>query len=109
MDNRFIERGNKMWEGSRIMLTEHVEALRERKRRLKEDPKPSPSEEDFNMMGENASHSLNQKVPVVVTHWENGYYKNEEGIVERIDNQLLQIKINAELIKIELIKSIDII
>jgi hypothetical protein len=44
---------------------------------------------------------------VKLTHWHEGYYTDVIGIIDKIDTQLKQVKINDTWIKINLIKVIE--
>lgn len=103
----YIKRGNLMWEGSRMMLPEHVAALRHRNKSAKQAPPPDLTDEDVTEMGIVASESLQHKIPVLVRHWKDGYTLEKIGTIESIDKQLLQIKINGTLITVAHLFSIE--
>ncbi|MCR6095505.1 YolD-like family protein [Salipaludibacillus agaradhaerens] len=103
----FLRRGNLMWEGSRMMLPEHIQALREYDREKAEDPKPHLTEDELTDMGHIAFDSMRYTLEVKLTHWHEGYYTDVIGIIDKIDTQLKQVKINDKWIKINLIKVIE--
>lgn len=105
--SNYIKRGNLMWEGSRMMLPEHIQALRAQKKDLMKDPKPQLNEYELTEIGTIAMESLRYNLDTRILYWNDGYDKEVTGVVECIDNQLKQLQIAGQWIKIEKLKWIE--
>ncbi|MGJ9383019.1 hypothetical protein CR203_18000 [Salipaludibacillus neizhouensis] len=103
----YIKRGNLMWEGSRMMLPEHIQALRNRNREVTKDPKPNLNDYELTELGFVAMESLNYTIDVRIIYWNNGYDTEISGVIDHIDHQLHQLKISGEWIKINDLKSME--
>jgi hypothetical protein len=99
------------WEGSRIMLPEHVEELRKRKADQKKLPKHELDEQELQEIGIVIMDSLNHELEVVVSYWNNGFYRELIGIVDKVDMQTNRIKLRIndyfEYIDIDCLKNVD--
>lgn len=104
----YLHRDNKMYEGGRIMLPEHLQGLRDLKERQKQDPKPDLSEEDFTDLGYAVTDAVALEALVTVKYWEDGYYSDREGIIYNVDMQLRQLKLNDDWLKIDQIKTVEL-
>lgn len=99
--NKLSEGYNTMWESSRIMLPEHVEALHELAAEQKKQPKPFIDEqkwEEFSQIINEAIHFGNR---ITITKWDDGHFYNISGHVNNIDFQLKRIRINIDEIDVE--------
>ncbi|WP_147804206.1 YolD-like family protein [Alkalicoccus halolimnae] len=94
----FLRRGNLMWEGSRMMLHEHREALEKYHEEKLKQPPPDPSPEDLSEMGAAAMDSLQYEMDVIVTYWKEGFYYEVPGIIDRVDQARREIKFEGEWI-----------
>lgn len=83
----YLKRENLLWEGSRMMLPEHKQAIRAQNEKEKHVPPPLLDEQELTEIGIVAMESLSYSLPVHVVYWEDGYYKKLIAAVERINEQ----------------------
>lgn len=105
--DKYLERGNMMWEGSRMLLHEHREALEKYHRDKLKEPPPDPCREDLMEMGKAAMDSLNYEIEVTVTLWEDGFFKEETGVVERVEELQQRMKFKGKWISFKHLKWIE--
>ncbi|WP_018660558.1 YolD-like family protein [Heyndrickxia acidiproducens] len=79
--SEYLHRGNKLWEGSRMFLPEHKQAILERKRRQQKREKPELDEQQLEKMNEMIQLSRQKKLPVSVRCFEAGAFRKVTGIV----------------------------
>lgn len=103
----YIKRGNLMWEGSRMMLPEHIQALRHRKKEVIKDPKPQLDDHELTELGIVAMESLNYTLDVRIIYWNDGYDTEITGVIDHINHQFNKFKISGEWIKIKDLKSME--
>jgi len=103
----YLKRGNLMWEGSRMMLPEHIQALRERKRKAEQDAPPSLTEDDLTELGILAMDSLHYALEVKVLYWVDGTNQEMIGVIDYMDHQLKRLKINDQWISVNTLKQIE--
>jgi hypothetical protein len=90
---------NLRWESSRMMLPEHVEALREHKRKSNIQPKPILDDQELQEISNAVYSSFIQKTLISLVLY--GQYENRtiNGIVRRVDPIRQQIRIDGEWIQ----------
>ncbi|MEN0644015.1 YolD-like family protein [Alkalicoccobacillus gibsonii] len=89
----FLERGNLLWEGSRMMLPEHKQAIRAQNEREKHSPAPELDVQELEELGRVATHSLTHSTPVHIVYWENGYDYKLIATVEQVEPQKQQVTV----------------
>lgn len=80
-----LERGNKMWEGHRMTLPEHAEALGEARREQERYEPPVLSEDALVEMGRLIERSYREEEPILLTIAGKWGSKKHLGFVTRID------------------------
>ncbi|WP_332632547.1 YolD-like family protein [Halalkalibacter flavus] len=90
--NKATKGSNMMCESSRMMLPEHVEALRHRKEEQKKLPKHELDEQELEEISIVIMDSLKYKLEVKITYWKEGYYREMIGVVDLVDVQTKKIK-----------------
>ena len=109
--NKLSPGSNMRWESSRMMLPEHVARLRQRKEEQKKVEKHELDDQELIELGYVVMDSLNHELDVRVIYWENGFYKEVYGVVDRVDMQLKYIKLRIDeefiYIKIDCLKSVE--
>ncbi|MFC4735396.1 YolD-like family protein [Bacillus daqingensis] len=80
MKDRYLKRGNLMWEGSRMMLHEHTAALKKRAELQKRTPPPSLTSEDWALFGERLHTASFQGFEVELLFWEDGAVYSAVGV-----------------------------
>ncbi|PRO67218.1 YolD-like family protein [Alkalicoccus urumqiensis] len=89
---KYLQRGNLLWEGSRMMLHEHVDALEAHWASEEKVPPPRPDQDALGMMGQEALHALHYEKDVYVTFWEDGFHYKEKGTVEGINELTKELR-----------------
>ncbi|MFC0471893.1 YolD-like family protein [Halalkalibacter kiskunsagensis] len=112
LHNKISKGSNMRWEGSRIMLPEHVEALRKLKEEHKKVPKPELEEQELQEIGIVVMDSLNYELQISLSYWNDGFYKDVVGVIDRVDMQSKRIKIRLndddfEFVDIDCLKSVE--
>jgi len=109
--NKVTKGSNMMWEGSRIMLPEHIAALRHRKEEQKKLPKPELDEQELQEIGIVIMESLNYEINVLITYWDEGYFREIISVVDKVDLQTKRIKLNIDddikYISIDCLKEVE--
>ncbi|WP_413380083.1 YolD-like family protein [Alkalihalobacillus sp. 1P02AB] len=82
--NEHLKRGNLLWEGSRMFLPEHKEALLKQKEEEQKVPKPELDEQAFQEIAIVILDALNHTLPVSIDYWTLGKIKQAEGLVNRV-------------------------
>lgn len=103
----YLKRGNLMWEGSRMMLPEHIQALRNRKHKAEQDTPPSLTEDDLTELGVLAMDSLHYALEIKILYWEDGRNQEVIGVIDHMDHQLKRLKINDQWISVKALKQIE--
>ncbi|MBO8172582.1 MAG: YolD-like family protein [Bacillaceae bacterium] len=70
--DRYLKRGNLLWESSRMMLPEHREQLLEKRRNERwqeENPHVEPDEQELERMHVRLSRAVEENRPVTLTVW----------------------------------------
>ncbi|MFC0470114.1 YolD-like family protein [Halalkalibacter kiskunsagensis] len=108
--SQHLQRGNLLWESSRMFLPEHKEALLDRKQQLKKVKKPQLDEQELEEIGIIVMDSLKHELNVHVTYWEDGILHNLVGTVDKFDwsSKKLKLKMSEEIrtIAIDCLKSV---
>lgn len=111
MNQQHLERGNLLWESSRMFLPEHKQALLDRKAQLKKEAKPELDEQELDEIGLVVFDSLKHELHVKITYWNEGFFRELIGIIDKVDLQLKQIKLRMDeeidFIAIDCLKSVD--
>ncbi|GAE28397.1 hypothetical protein JCM9140_4620 [Halalkalibacter wakoensis JCM 9140] len=95
MNEQPLQRGNLLWESSRMFLPEHKEALLRRKQQLTRVPPPALDEQHLEEIGLVVLDSLKHELPVQITYWEDGFFHEVTGMIDRIDRQTKKVKIKV--------------
>lgn len=108
----YLKRGNLLWEGSRMMLPEHKQAIRAQNEQEKRVDPPLLDQQELEELGIVAMESLSYTIPVHIVYWEDGFYRKIIAAVERVDQQQKRItcRESAEVsitIEISRLKSIE--
>ncbi|GAE34372.1 YolD-like family protein [Halalkalibacter akibai] len=108
--NEQLQRGNLLWESSRMFLPEHKQALLQRKEELKKVEKPSLDEQELEEISQIVLDSLKHELDVKVTYWKDGFFRELTGIIDKVDLQLKRIKVKIgeeiDFIAIDCVKSV---
>lgn len=93
-ENHYLKRGNLLWEGMRMMLPEHKEALvRQEKDQWKVDLHGELDEEQWWTMGEIIMDALKHALLVNLVYWEDGFYVEKECYIYKVDHEGKKIRI----------------
>ncbi len=110
--NKLTPGYNMRWESMRMMLPEHVQALRDRKKELKKVKKPMLDDQELQEIGIVVMDALKHELDVRIVYWEDGYLKEVVGVVDGVDYQEQWIKARVdddeiEYIYIDCLKSVE--
>ncbi|TSB45326.1 YolD-like family protein [Alkalicoccobacillus porphyridii] len=108
----YLRRENLLWEGSRMMLPEHKQAIRAQNEYEKRVNPPLLDEQELEELGIVAMESLSYSLPIHVEYWEDGYYKKLIAVVERVNEQSKQVSFregpeSIVTVEIQKLKSIE--
>jgi hypothetical protein len=110
MNEQHLQRGNLLWESSRMFLPEHKHALLERKEELKKVEKPELDEQELHAIGLIVLDSLKHELAVKVIYWHDGFFREQIGIIDKVDLHLKKIKIKMDedihFVAIDCLKSV---
>ncbi|ARK30617.1 YolD-like family protein [Halalkalibacter krulwichiae] len=105
-----LQRGNILWESSRMFLPEHKQALLHRKQEIKKVEKPELDEQEWQEIGIIVFDSLKHELDVKVIYWNDGFFHELVGIIDKVDLHLKRIKIrigeDIDFIAIDCLKTI---
>lgn len=101
-----LKRGNMLWEGSRMMLPEHKQAILDRKQQQQLVPKPSLDEQKLNELDEVICEAMAENQPLHFKYYQKGKILNMTGKVGYYDEQYKQLRIcdlngNLHILNIE--------
>ena len=109
--NKLTPGFNMQWESMRMMLPEHVQALRDRKEEMKKVEKPMLDDQELQEIGIVVMDSLRHELDVAIVYWEDGFFKRVVGVVDRVDMQQMRIKVKIKedygYIDIDCLKSVE--
>jgi hypothetical protein len=80
-----LKRDNLLWEGSRMFLPEHKEALRKYKKELQHIPKPILDEQKLAEMEETILEAIEFTYLLHFTYYDKGELKKLTGSIRRFD------------------------
>lgn len=112
-ETKLTEGSNLRWEGSRMMLPEHKEALNERFRDLKKKERPSITEEEQEQFSNRLLSSMRHKIDVTVHLF--GEFADREiiAVVDKIDTNYRTIRLvhedGYEWVKFDEIVKVDLL
>ncbi|WP_078392064.1 YolD-like family protein [Shouchella patagoniensis] len=90
----YLKRGNLLWEGMRMMLPEHKEALIKQEKEEWKVPLHGELDEDqWWDIGEIIMDALKHTLKVNLTYWEDGYYIERECYIYKVDHQEKRVRI----------------
>ena len=87
------DRGRIKW--TAMMLTEHVQKLREWTNEDDYEERPSLDEFDLQLIQDEIELAYKSKGQVLIKTWNNGHLEKHRGIIEGIDFQLMMIVLNV--------------
>ncbi|WP_137744525.1 YolD-like family protein [Robertmurraya siralis] len=102
--NKLTKGSNLRWESSRIMLPEHKEELIKLGKDKEKVPKPILDEQELEQINIDIYNSLNYTMPMRLTLWDGGYFKDIEGVVDKIDyvTKTLLIDTDKEILRLSI-------
>ncbi|MBM7837844.1 hypothetical protein JOC54_001075 [Alkalihalobacillus xiaoxiensis] len=90
----YVRRGNLLWEGSRMMLPEHKEALiKLEASEWKVELHGELDDEQWWEIGEIVLDAFKHTTTVKVNYWDDGFYKDLECYIHKVDNDNKRIRV----------------
>jgi hypothetical protein len=105
-----LNRGNKLYEGSRMMLPEHIELLKQHQMKAKEYPAPQLDPEYLSYINYIIQQAYVQRIPLVVTYATKYKAKQFCGYIDNIDlsRHIFQFSFESKRIQINVNQLISI-
>lgn len=100
--------GNGLWESSRMMLPEHVNALYEHKRQSSKRERIQLDEQELQLIQENIHQSMKQRQSVTINLYDPYEELKVIGLIERVDLLDGRIRVGGDWFPIEDILSVDL-
>ncbi|MFT8709689.1 MAG: YolD-like family protein [Sporolactobacillus sp.] len=85
MANKLTPGSNKRWEAMRMMLPEHIAALRQDKVEAQKVPKPMLGEDQLQEINAVLFSALSERRVVDIKYWKDGFIKSKIATPYRID------------------------
>lgn len=79
----YLQRGNKLWEGSRMFLPEHKQALLKWQKEQEKQAKPELDEQQLEEMNRMLISACRLRVPVTVRFFEAGNFLTATGTITK--------------------------
>ncbi|MCM3762346.1 YolD-like family protein [Alkalihalobacillus oceani] len=109
--SEYLKRKNLLWEGSRFVLPEQKAAYLEHQANQNKLPPPLLDDQALMEIGMIVMDALQRKQEVTVVYWDDGTYKEINGVVDLVDHQLQHFKISTgseyEYIHIKYLKTVE--
>ncbi|MFK3938956.1 YolD-like family protein [Alkalihalobacillus sp. NPDC078783] len=110
----YLRRGNLTWEGSRMMLPEHKEAIRLSNERDYRKEKHELDPNELQEIGYVVMDALNHTKSVVINYWRDWEYHNVVCCIGSVSRDQKQIKVEMddgeiEYIAVDCLRSIQVI
>ncbi len=91
--NKLSTGSNLRWEGSRMMLPEHVGALRSRKIDQKKVEKPDLDEQQWEEIERTLCEAMGKTLPLEITYFKNGLSERFIGFAIQFDSYTKRLKV----------------
>ncbi|MEK4148996.1 YolD-like family protein [Robertmurraya sp. FSL W8-0741] len=87
-----------------MMLPEHKELLIKMGKDKEKVPKPVLDEQELEQINIDIYNSLNYTMPMRLTLWDDGYFKDIEGVIDKIDyvTKTLLIDTDKEILRLSI-------
>lgn len=105
----YLKRGNKLWEGSRMFLPQHKQALLNRKEEQRKVKKPNLDEQALAELDQTIHRAIVKNILVRLTYYRNGSFHQFVGHVDRYDGASKQLRIVDRDGQIHTLKISDIV
>ncbi|SFG82412.1 YolD-like family protein [Sporolactobacillus nakayamae] len=83
--NKLTEGSNMRWESSRMMLPEHVAAIREGYKNLDKIDRPILAEDELEAINRTLKEATQNHKPVDLSYYKDGFIKQKICYINRID------------------------
>lgn len=92
--NKIPPGSNMRWEASRIMLPEHINALRKRKIEQKKVEKPILDEQEWEIIEQNIAYAMGETLPLEIRYFRDGFIITLVGFALYFDtpNKILRFE-----------------
>lgn len=105
----YLQRGNKLWEGSRMFLPQHKQALLDRKKEQQKIKRPELDEQELEELNRILYIALAKKVPVKLTYYQDGDFAELIGYVDHFFEIRKELRIIDSSEQIRILETNDII
>lgn len=87
---------NKLWEGSRMMLPEHVQALVQQQINENRRERPELDEQQVEELGWQLQEAIESKTPVEITLFGEFRDRTIVGVVTKVDTRYMRVRVEYE-------------
>ncbi|MET3507014.1 YolD-like family protein [Halalkalibacter oceani] len=91
--NKLTPGQNLIWESYRIMLPKQVEEIKRLKAEKRKLPSPQLDDQELKRLGVLILDALRHGLELRVTYWHDGYYREASGVVDLVDEEHRQIRV----------------
>ena len=89
------DRSKKKWQFA-FGMPEQIKMLKNLQYEENKQKKPQLDEQAFESMGVKVIESLNYTLPIKITIWKDGYFKNYIGIIDKVDPLMKYILLQSD-------------
>ncbi|MDA3129110.1 YolD-like family protein [Aliibacillus thermotolerans] len=93
MKEQYLQRGNKLWEGSRMFLPEHKQALIDWQKEQQKVTKPILDEQELDVLNRTLHTALVQQASLRITYYEEGHLLEIVGYVDKFFESRKELRI----------------
>lgn len=104
-----LKRGNLLWEGSRMFLPEHKQALIQRQSQKQKVKRPTLDDQQLAEMDDLICEAMAENKTLCFIHHENGAYKTLVGNVQYYDEVYRQLRIQDHFHEVHILDLGDIV
>ncbi|QQK78981.1 YolD-like family protein [Salicibibacter cibi] len=105
----YLQRGNKLWEGSRMFLPQHKQALLDHKKEQQKVKKPELDEQELEELNQTFHMALANKAPVTFTYYQEGQFSELVGYIDGFLRDRKELRIIDQSQQIHILKTDSIV
>lgn len=93
MKEQYLQRGNKLWEGSRMFLPEHKQALINWRKEQEKVTKPLLDEQELEVLNRTLHTAFVQQAPLTITYYKEGHLLEIVGYVDKFFENRKELRV----------------
>jgi hypothetical protein len=107
--SEYLKRGNMLWEGSRMFLPEHKQALNRRQKQQQKISKPVLDEQQLAQINETICEAMAENRTLSFMYYDKGEYNLLTGNIDYIDEANKELRIADHFGGVQKMKMHDVI